>query len=107
MSVREFELAQKWATVVEAAGMRGLGQDPACLILLGGAIINNPVVLQRRLAKVQALLEAGVGYQDHPRAPALSIQVLHEMTPSEKVALKNAIVNTHSLNRAAPRRPQA
>jgi hypothetical protein len=97
MSVREFEIAQKWATVVEAAGMRGPGQDPACLILLGGAIIHNPVVAQRRLAKVQALLDAGVGYSDHPLAPALSVQVLNEMTPSEKAALKNAIVNARGL----------
>jgi hypothetical protein len=101
MSVREFELAQKWAAVVEAAGMRGPGQDPACLILLGGAIIHNDVVAQRRLAKVQALLDAGVGYGDHPRGTATAVQVLNEMTPSEKAALKNAIVNRHGLKRPA------
>jgi hypothetical protein len=95
MSVREYELAQEWATIVEAAGMRSPGQDAACLILLGGAIIHNAVVTQRRLAKVQALLDAGIPYQNHPRGIAL--QVVREMTASEKASLKNAIANAHGL----------
>lgn len=97
MSVREYELAQEWAEIVAAAGMRSPGQDAACLILLGGAIIHNPIVTQRRLAKVQALLDAGIPYQNHPRG--LALQVLHEMTASEKAALKNSIASANGLTR--------
>jgi hypothetical protein len=105
VSVEAYEIAVKWAAVVEAADMRAPGQDPFCLLMLGGAIINHHVVKNRRMAKVRALIESGVGYSQHPPAPGLSIQVLQEMTPAERATLKQDIVTAYGLNRPTTRRP--
>lgn len=89
----DLEMSKQWAEIVQAAGMYDPSQNPQNLLLLGGAIMNDQVVNIRRMAKLRAWVLAN-GYAVDPPVP-FTVQVLKEMSPAERVALKNRIVARH------------
>jgi hypothetical protein len=81
----QFEIAERWRPVVEAAGMFDAAQKPANIYRLACVIMDDPVVEKRRVALIDA----------NPEAENSLLAVVKAMTAAEKSALRQRIIAAH------------